>query len=54
MRFAALTTLLLGTALGVSAQTSDPAKVAAIIAQLEGIPGLANQFNTFSGREVRP
>lgn len=53
MKFSTLTTLLLGAVLHVAAQTSDPAKVAAIIAQLEDTPALAAQFNSFSGREVR-
>ena len=53
MRFAALTSLFLGAALRVAAQTADPAKVASIIAQLEATPALAAQFNLFSGREVR-
>jgi hypothetical protein len=53
MRFAALTTFLLGAALRVTAQTADPAKVASIIAQLEDTPAIVAQFNSFSGREVR-
>lgn len=52
MRFAALTTFLLGAVLSVTAQTADPAQVAAIIARLENTPALAAQFNLFSGREV--
>jgi len=51
MRFAALTTLLLGAALSVTAQTADPARVASIIAQLEQTPDLVAQFNSFKGRE---
>jgi len=51
MRFAALTTLLLGAVLRVTAQTSDISKVAAIIAQLEDTPAIVAQFNSFSGRE---
>lgn len=53
MRFTALTTLFLGAALRVAAQTADPSVVASIISKLEGIPGSAEQFNQFSGREVR-
>lgn len=53
MRFATLTSLLFAAILRVSAQTSDPAKVASIIAQLQDTPALAAQFNLFSGREVR-
>ena len=53
MRFATLTTLLLGAALRATAQTSDPAQVAAVIARVQGIPATAAAFNTFNGREVR-
>jgi len=51
MRFAALTTLVLGAVLRVTAQTADLSKVAAIIAQLEVTPATLAQFNLFSGRE---
>lgn len=51
MRFATLTTLLLGTALRVAAQTADPAQVAAIIQRAKSQTTLAEAFNLFSGRE---
>jgi oxalate decarboxylase/phosphoglucose isomerase-like protein (cupin superfamily) len=51
MRFAALTTLVLGAVFRVAAQTADLSKVAAIIAQLEDTPATSAQFNLFSGRE---
>ena len=53
MRFATLTTCLLGAVLHVAAQTPDPSQVAAIIAKQEETPGTAAKFNLFSGREVR-
>ena len=53
MRRAALTTLVLGAVLQATAQVADPAKAAAIIAQLEDTPTAAGRFNLFNGRDVR-
>lgn len=51
MRFATLTTLFLGAALRVAAQTPDLSQVAAIIARVQDTPSTAAAFNLFSGRE---
>jgi len=46
-----LLTLVLGAVLRVTAQTSDPAKAAAIIAQMEDLPTSAARFNLLNGRD---
>ena len=53
MRRTALTTLALGAVLRTTAQITDPAQSAAIIAQLEDAPTSAARFNLLNGRDVR-
>jgi hypothetical protein len=53
MRRTALTTFVLGVALQVAAQIADPAKVSAILAQLEDAPTAVARFNLLNGRDVR-
>ena len=53
MRRATLTTFLLAAVLQATAQVSDPAQAAAIVAQLEDAPTSAARFNLLNGRDVR-
>jgi len=50
----ALTTFVLGAVLRATAQIMDPAKAAAIVAQLEDAPTSAARFNLLNGRDVSP
>lgn len=51
MRFAALTPLLLGAALSVTAQNASPDQVKAILTQVEGLTTNVERFNFFNGRD---